>query len=220
MDEFIQQRISDIAVDLEELKRWYIQEETKYQQLISTLTSLQDQVKVTKKTLENLDIVRTLLEKTSFMAREKARLLLQETTTTVLQYVFGNSISCSIVLDKKQNKPSADIFINTETDNGIVKREPQSSCGGGIVDIVSIALRIAYKRLLNINGPLILDEPGKHVSKEYSVKLAQFLQYISKELNTQIIFVTHNEELSAISDKAYETINTRGESQTQRLATK
>lgn len=88
----------------------------------------------------------------------------------------------------------------------MIRTRPQDSRGGGIVDIVSIALRIAMIQLHNdppINGPIILDEPGKHVSAAFSIKLAEFLKFISVQFNKQIIFVTHNEDLRAIADKTY-----------------
>lgn len=213
-------RIYSLASDLEESKQKYSKKEIEYNLIKKQYDSKKKLLSQKEKILNNELIVRKLLEQTSLVARERARTLLEDTTTTVLQYVFGESISCSIELGTHQSKPSANIYINTMTEKGIIKREPQNSCGGGIVDIVSIALRIAYKRLLNINGPIILDEPGKHVSKEYSLKLAEFLQFISNKLNTQIIFVTHNEELAAISNLAFETKINRGNSITKEITTK
>lgn len=164
---------------------------------------LEQELEKTKVQLLNDQLIRSLLETTSKMAREKARELLETTATTALQYVFGQNFSASIELKTSAGKSSADIYVVTDMGNGnVVKARPENSCGGGVVDIVSIALRIAMKKLMNVNGPLILDEPGKHVSAEYSVKLAEFLKYISVKFGIQIIFVTHNEDLKSIADVA------------------
>jgi DNA repair exonuclease SbcCD ATPase subunit len=56
---------------------------------------------------------------------------------------------------------------------------------------------------LDISGTIILDEPTKHVSEEYTNRVAEFLHQTTKMLGRQIIMVTHNRSLSEISDKWY-----------------
>ena len=54
-----------------------------------------------------------------------------------------------------------------------------------------------------IEGPLILDEPAKHVSEDYIFNVADFLKRTSEMFNRQIIMVTHNNHLSSIGTNAY-----------------
>lgn len=150
---------------------------------------------------------RTILQKTSDEAREKAKDLLESTVTTALQHVFGSNFEAIINTDISNGKPVADILVQTDYGNGnIVAKAPEDARGGGIVDIVSIALRIAMTELHQepkINGSIILDEPGKHVSADYAIKLAEFLKYVSNQFNKQIIFVTHSQDLKSIADTCY-----------------
>ena len=50
---------------------------------------------------------------------------------------------------------------------------------------------------------MILDEPAKHVSEEYIFNVGNFLKQTSEMFNRQIIMVTHNQHLSAISNNCY-----------------
>ncbi|MCR3957007.1 MAG: ATPase, partial [Gudongella sp.] len=77
--------------------------------------------------------------------------------------------------------------------------------GGGVVDIVSLALRISFMQTHkpSIEGPLILDEPAKHVSEEYIYNVGDFVRQSSSMFNRQIIMVTHNSHLAALSEDAY-----------------
>lgn len=167
-------------------------------------TELEQRAFKEKVLLQDLEVIRMLLQRTADSARDKARILLENTTTTALQYVFGSNFSAKIEIRTLNGKSSADVYVVTDMGNGeVVTVKPEDSCGGGVVDIVSIALRISIAKLKNVNGPIILDEPGKHVSAEYSVKLAEFLKYISTTLGKQIIMVTHNEDLKSTADISY-----------------
>ncbi|NLB89398.1 MAG: ATP-binding protein, partial [Syntrophomonadaceae bacterium] len=80
------------------------------------------------------------------------------------------------------------------------------SRGGGIVDIISLALRIALLETSRpaLDGPLILDEPAKHVSQDYSHNVAEFLKLVVNTFERQVIMVTHNSYLADSGDKAFE----------------
>lgn len=192
---------------LQEMKDVYNQRLGKKQQLETDKANKERLITKTKDRLFDMESTRVILEKTSNKARDAAKLRLEGTMTTALQHVFGSKYSAEIDMKPSGGKPSAEIFLVTDNGNGnVVKTKPEDSNGGGIVDIISIALRIAMIQLHNdppINGPIILDEPGKHVSADFSTKLAEFLKFISKQFNKQIIFVTHNDDLKSIADKSY-----------------
>ncbi len=66
--------------------------------------------------------------------------------------------------------------------------------GGGVVDVVSFALRLACLVLTRPKKRqlLVLDEPFKHLSNEYRPAVRDLLVTLAKELNIQMIIVTHD----------------------------
>lgn len=192
---------------LEAKKNNYNQQLGQLQQIEKDKVSNEKKLELGKLEMAAMEAQKIILQKTSSKAREYAKTRLETTMTSALQYIFGQNFSAEIELSPPEAKPTAEIYIVTDYGNGrVVRTRPQDSRGGGIVDIISIALRIAMIQLHNdppINGPIILDEPGKHVSADYSIKLAEFLKFVSVKFNKQIIFVTHNEDLKAIADSTY-----------------
>jgi len=75
------------------------------------------------------------------------------------------------------------------------------SFGGGIKDLISTVLRIAVIILAKNNGPIILDETGKFISSSYQQLFGQFLAQLSKQLDRQIILVSHQENVISAANK-------------------
>lgn len=164
------------------------------------------------KTLKNLNEEQDILEKvmslfqmTSRFARDQAKNQIEALVTKCLQYIFDSSVEFQIELEELRNKASAEFYVVNSTKDFFLKTKPEQSRGGGVVDIVSLALRISFLQTHKppISGPLILDEPAKHVSEEYIHNVGDFLKQTSEIFNRQVIMVTHNSHLAALSNSAY-----------------
>lgn len=155
--------------------------------------------------MELLEQVTILFQKTSVFAREQAKVQIESLVTKCLQYVFNTDIKFEIEIEELRNKANAEFYVITEYDDMMIRTKPELSRGGGVVDIVSLALRIAFLQIHKppIDGPLLLDEPAKHVSDEYIYNLGDFLQQTSEMFNRQILMVTHNQHLAALGSKVY-----------------
>ncbi len=166
-----------------------------------------EEKKIEEKRKEKLhkEELSALLVKTADTAREAGRQRMEKVVTRALQSIFGSDFSFSIEMEESGGKPVARFLVESIGENGeLIQNEPQDSRGGGINDIVAFALQVATMVVYNepkIQGPIILDEPGKHVSDEYIVKFGEFLEFISKTFNRQIFMVTHQSHLAATADK-------------------
>ncbi|TCS92594.1 ATP-binding protein [Hazenella coriacea] len=154
---------------------------------------------------ELLDKVRLLFQHSADHARTQAKQQLETLVTNALQYVFGPMFRFEIDLSDHGGNPTAEFYVVSEWEGQTIKNKPQDSRGGGIVDIVSLALRIALIETIQprLQGPIILDEPGKHVSEDYIVPMIQFLKSVAETFGRQIILVTHNTHLTESADTAY-----------------
>lgn len=158
---------------------------------------------------ENLEInklekVVYLLKKTAEYSREQAKTQIEELVSFCLHFIFEEDISF-IINFKDTKRNSAEFFVETKFNNLTVTTDPKDSRGGGVVDVVALALRIAFIQTAKpmSEGPIILDEPAKHVSIEYISRISDFIQEISKKMKRQIILITHSQNLSAIGDKSF-----------------
>lgn len=177
------------------------------QQLELEQTRIKEKVEGSKEELLSLQSSQVLLQRTSETAREFGKERLEEVVTSALQFVFGPDVRFEIELGETAGRPQAEFYLVTNRNGQDVRTRPADSNGGGIMDIISLALRIAVLQIHHdphINGPIILDEPGKHVSEEYAEKMATFLQQMSTHFNRQIIMVTHQPYLAEVADKSFE----------------
>lgn len=188
---------------------------------------LQEQLKDVKERLagfrqqqELLDKVSVLFRESAEHARKQAKDQMENLVTKSLQYVFGPEFQFVIQFSEHGGKPVAEFYVITEYDGQLIKTRPQDARGGGIVDIVSLALRISLMETFRPRpeGPLILDEPGKHVSSEYIVTLLEFLKSTGEMFGRQIILVTHNAHLTEAADQAWRVQYKSGQTEVVPLA--
>jgi DNA repair ATPase RecN len=177
----------------------------KREHLLTMQASYRDKLKSIDDELETLEGVMTLFQMTSEFARNQAKNQIESLVSKCLQYIFDASIEFQIELEELRNKASAEFYVISNANDFFIKTKPEQSRGGGIVDIVSLALRISFLQTHKplIAGPLILDEPAKHVSEEYIHNVGDFLKQTSEIFNRQIIMVTHNNHLAALSKSTY-----------------
>lgn len=167
--------------------------------------------------LGQYDLVQILLQKTSDYARQQAKKRIEEIVTQALNVVFTKPYRFEIVLDVKGAQPVAEYWLESEGVRTQLK-PPDYSRGGGAVDVVTLALRLAIAELEQIDGPILMDEVGKHVSAEFAPNVAYFLKQYSEQLGRQIILITHNEALAAVGDRSLRvTQNRRGESEVRAI---
>ncbi len=208
-------RSSSLGERIEQLEQRYKKAQTQWTRHDAKRTLLEEQLAEKIKELdsyfETVDIyekARVLLQQSAEYAREQAKQQIETLVTNALQYVFGPLFSFQIELEEHGNKAVAEFYVVSEYEGVKVKTRPQDSRGGGVVDIVTLALRVALIETIQPKrtGPLLLDEPGKHVSGDYVLYLYEFLKSLSTMFHRQIIMITHNYHLAQSGDKAYEVV--------------
>ncbi len=189
----------------EEAKIHFYNQKGKREQLLEQKSGLE---KSLQKALDNIDIlekVKVLLQKVSEFAREQSRIQIEALVTNCLQYIFDASLEFKIEINEVRGRPEAEFYVISKYGGTEIKTKPQDARGGGVIDIISLAIRIAMLECSNLDnkGPIILDEPAKHVSDDYINQVAEFLKQVTQMFNRQVIMVTHNRHLSEMADKWY-----------------
>ncbi len=208
--------IEELEEHISEITGIYNQQKGRKEQLEEDINNKDKTLLDCQVEKELLEQVNLLFHETSEFAREQSRQQIESLVTSFLQYVFGDNFSFEIELRNRGGQPWADFYVVSKQGDYQVKNEPQQARGGGVVDVVSLALRIAIlesHQNPKILGPLILDEPAKHVSEEYIVKVTQFLKQVNEMFDRQIIIVTHQQHLSEVADKAFRVELKKGKSQ-------
>ena len=184
----------------------YNQRKGQERQLKQDLENIKTELDAITTEQENLQEIRVLLQEASNFAREQSRQQVEYMVTQALQYVFGPEIEFEIRMEELRKRIEADFLVSsTYSKDYVVTTRPQDARGGGVVDIISLALRLSLLQSFRpaIEGPIILDEPAKHVSEDYISSVASFLKEFSSSFNRQVILVTHNDQLTFSGDKVF-----------------
>lgn len=184
----------------------------------------QEQLGQAQADLSILEQVSALLAQTAEQARQDATLQIEGIVTSALQAIFGSTMSFKVELAQRGGRAEAEFYVESSFGEGgePLRTRPQDSRGGGVVDVVSLALRIAMLESYRprLGGPLVLDEPGKHVSDDYIQGVAAFLAQVSEHAGRQVLMVTHNAHLAEMAPVAYRVTAANGTSQTTSLSQK
>lgn len=119
---------------------------------------------------------------------------LSNVVTQSLHTVFGDEYTFQIEFKKSAGKSVAEIYLVDVEGNKYV---PEDSTGGGVIDVAAFALRLSALMLTKPKHRhiLILDEPLKFLSVEFRPTIKYLMEALADRLKTQIIMITHDEEL-------------------------
>lgn len=135
-----------------------------------------------------------ILQQVAQAVQQKAHDRISKVVSSCLSSVFGDeAYKFKIRFERKRGKTDADILF---VRNGR-EADPITASGGGMVDVAAFALRVVCLVLHRprLRPSLFLDEPFKNVSADYQDNVRVMMENISKEMQVQIILVTHNENL-------------------------
>jgi DNA repair exonuclease SbcCD ATPase subunit len=193
---------------LESVQRKYYQLTGRLSQLEQTQKELSRQIKAREVRLESLEKVQALIQTTAQETQEKLRYHIEDLVQTALESCFPGEYDFFVKFEIKRGKTEARMYLEKDRE----EIPPMDGTGGGVVDIVSLALRLVSWTFSGTSHVLILDEPMKWLSVDLRPIAGEMLRELSKKLGIQIILVTHDPEIINVSDKVFKVSQSKGKS--------
>jgi DNA repair exonuclease SbcCD ATPase subunit len=149
--------------------------------------------------------VQELLLKASETARSLVKEKIEHLVTLALGAITGEPYAFGMDLVQHSGNWSVEF---TVTNPSGVTVDPINGAGGGIVDICSMALRIAILEMYEprVQGPILLDEDFKFLSKDYVRPALEWIHMLIEKTDRQIILVTHEPAFAAGADRVFEVV--------------
>lgn len=188
-------------MNIQTIKTLIAQEKEQLTRSKLILEQARTKLATTTKAFNDADITATFQKQIQLFLEQFSKFKRMETIaemnklgTFVMQSVFGMNYSLSVKEDKGGK---ITVEVSEVIGDTVLETLPEDENGGGVSDVVGLALRFI---MLNItepksDGPIMLDEPGKHVSSQYSTNLAKLLEMMSVDFNRQVIVNTHKPEI-------------------------
>jgi len=197
-----------------------------YHQKLGQLQALKEQVvlcqnKIVGLTAEEDTTLKASLFLQSLSDQTRLQVLdkISGIVTDALQTVKDKNLVFQMQLVTKANQPTLEMGILDKRSGQVY--DVLTSFGGGICDIVSLALRVALlvKWQPSLSRVLILDESCKHVAQKDQELLAVFVRKLSEALHCQFIWISHSEILQKAAHKTFEVTQYDGQSKVEEIAT-
>jgi len=171
--------------------------------LETKLASCEELIKENEKKILDITkarwVITEVAEKTQSFFVEQTESLV----TSAIKAVFDRPFRFKMNLQRKRNRIECSFLIK-ENDAEYV---PKDEMGGGIIDVLSFALRVVFWSLSHprTRPIFVLDEPMKYVGKgELLDRAGKMIKEISNKLGIQMVVVTHEPQLAEIADRAWQ----------------
>jgi len=181
-------RMTDLAAEEKEI----VELALRLSHLKGAVEDETEALKKAERTLQRTQEAQEILQLIAQAVQQQAHEKISTVVTKCLESVFEDPYAFKIEFERKRGRTEATLrFVRRELD-----ADPLSSTGGGVVDIAAFALRVACLMLHRprLSRVVILDEPFKFVSAQYRENMRTMLEELAKDLQIQIVMVTHSEE--------------------------
>jgi len=160
-----------------------------------------------KEVMERKIKARWVLSEVARITQERFTGYVENLVTLAIQSVFDRPLKLLVKFEIKRNNSECLLLVQDGDKEPYV---PKDEMGGGLLDVISFALRVV---LWSLEQPrsrnvLLLDEPMKFVGHgEMQQKAGDMLRDISHRLGIQLIILTHEPELMAIADRSWNVVH-------------
>lgn len=168
----------ELANKVSELKgrKWAAEKE-----LASSRKSLEE----AENHLEAANGLKSVVQQVAKETQDKLRLRFESIVQACLDAVFPGSYVFKMEFISRRGQVEVDMWLDKDG----TRMDPLDSNGGGVVDVMSIAMRLCCLTLSANSRVLLLDEPFGHLRGEARERLGELLAIISEKLNVQILMV-------------------------------
>lgn len=148
---------------------------------------------------KDIDAAVALIQGVAAATQDQLRVRLEGITQTALDVVFPGSYIFKVEFTPRRGRTEVDMWLDKDG----TRMDPLDSNGGGVVDVISLALRICCLTLSTNARVLLLDEPFKFIRGKARQRLGDMLKAISRRLGIQVIMVADVSDTGIIPDREF-----------------
>lgn len=177
------------------------------EELLKTRKQRLEEIKIeTEEVLKSLSVCQEVAKEVQSQLSVK----IETITNLGLQTLFGDEYTFKLEYVTARGKTEVEFNLYDKMGNQI---DPMVQSGGGLVDAMTLCLRIAVYNISHVDNVIVFDEAMKFLSKGFREKAAELIHTLSERLGLQIIEVTHIPEFMENSDKQFVIKKTNGVSE-------
>lgn len=176
--------------------------------LTEEIGNISKRIKVQESKLKNIQMAQVFIQTVAKETQENLQVHIQDLVQSALDTCFPGEFDFFVEFEIKRGKTEANLFLESEG----CKVDPMDSTGGGVIDIISFALRLSAWSLSQTEPVILMDEPFKFLSVNLRPLAGLILKSLCDKLKLQIIMVSHDPAMIEVSDRVFEVKQKKGRS--------
>ncbi len=162
------------------------------------ISELKEQLTDTENLLEDTEKALIIMQQAAKISQAHLAGHLSLIVTQAIQTVLNKPYEFVCEFVERRGSTEADLYLT----KGGEKFDILGGTGGGLADVISFSLKIAYLLLSNVDRVLIIDEVSRHINSPMQREnFARVLKKLSREFEIQLILNTTIPELLQVADK-------------------
>jgi len=195
------------VTSLNEIRAAVQEKSNRRQFLVSEVQKTEEDLKTLKTQYEQLSKAQEVFKKAAQRSQESIMVHLSGIVTKAIQTVIGKPYKFHVEFVERRGVTEADLYV---TLNGN-RLDILESAGGGLADVCSFALKVAYLILSGKERVLVIDEVARHLnSSQQREAFARTVKELSKEFGIQLILNTTVPEFVDIGDQVFHVTQKNG----------
>ena len=169
------------------------------------LSAAQADQKKYRKEYIRTEQAQVIIQEVAKETQGQVKFFIEDIVDAAMALLFKKYYKFRIEFVTKRNGSEANLFLEDKNGN---KTHPIRYNGGGLCDVISLALRLALFNLKKgkKNNSIGLDEPFKFLDKQMQVKASDLLKELSDKLKLQFIVVSHTPSLAGKANRVFEVV--------------
>ena len=148
---------------------------------------------------KDIDAAVAIIQGVAAATQDQLRVRLEDINQTALDVVSPGSYTFKVEFTPRRGRTEVDMWLDKDG----TRMDPLDSNGGGVVDVISLALRICCLTLSTNARVLLLDEPFKFIRGRARQRLGDMLKAISRRLGIQVVMVADVSDTGIIPDREF-----------------
>lgn len=194
--------LSEIKKSSLSIEKDLMKKEIKRDELIKQIALKSEEMLEIQSTKDKTNRAGLFLKSKAHDTRKKSCESIDEMITKAIKMIYGEDYSFNLkykdTSGEINSKSSFNIIpsITSNQEGQMITTTIKDSRGGGLIEVMSVLLRLAFLNLSGYNGLVILDETWAAVSADNKMSaLIDFFEGYIKSSKAQIILITHRAEM-------------------------
>lgn len=146
-----------------------------------------------------IDDLLLAVQKAARDTQDQLRVRIEDVVQAALDAVFPDAYKFKTEFVARRGRTEMDMWL----DNDGARMDPMDSNGGGVVDVISLALRVCCLTLSKYARVLLLDEPFPRIRGVQRQRLGEVVAMISRRLGIQVVMVADVAGTSIVPDREF-----------------